>query len=301
MDIKTWLSRQPHAATSVFHMGRYCGKWKASTHATGNPSFHIVLDGQCWLSLEQKDERKQLEAGDIVFFFSNRPFYLLSSATASIDELPQKTMVPISTAHSDDTALLCGFLHPTNYQSELLFALMPECLVIKRDTGSNQRLHKLFDLLKIECWQTETESSLAITRLTDILLIYVVEELLDEHRVDTNLLLASQSEKLSILIIAIINRPSEKWTIEEMADIMHMSRSTFIRKVRDICHYSPNELVIRLRINIAVNLLRRGYIVGDVSQMVGYDSITGFCSAFRKITGDTPTEFLRQSKVPLLQ
>ncbi|WP_336983057.1 MULTISPECIES: AraC family transcriptional regulator [unclassified Cedecea] len=293
MDIKAWLSQQSNAATSVFHMGRYCGPWKASTHATGNSSFHVVLEGECWLALEEGRERTKLHEGDIAFFFTNRPFYLVSSADAPINELPLSTMKPLNQAQPEDTALLCGFIQPVRHESKLLFALMPEFLLIKRDGKISQRLHTLFELLKIECWQAENECELTISRLTDLLLAYVVEEILDEHLVDINILKASQCERLTSLMLKITHHPSEKWSIECMAASMHMSRSTFIRRIQETCSYSPNELVMRLRINIAVNLLRRGISMTEASQQVGYDSLTGFYKAFRKVTMQTPTQLLK--------
>lgn len=57
------------------------------------------------------------------------------------------------------------------------------------------------------------------------------------------------------------------------------------------CGYTPNELVTRLRINIAINLLRRGYKVEEVTSRVGYESLSGFNKAFRKITSSTPADF----------
>lgn len=296
MDIKNWLSQQSHAATSVFHMGRYCGKWKATTHATGNPSFHVILEGHCWLTLESKNERVLLDEGDIVFFFSNRPFYLLSSSSASPDELPVQIMSPISHSQVNDTALLCGFLKPTDYKGQLLFTLMPEYLVIRRGERGNKRLHKLFELLKLECWQAESECDLTITRLTDILLVYIMEEIIDEDLVDINLLQASQDKRMSELIMAIMHAPSETWSTNKMSEFMYMSRSTFIRKVREVCNYSPNELVIRLRVNIATNLFRRGCSVSDASLQVGYGSLSSFFNVFRKITTETPAAFVKKIK-----
>ncbi|HBZ8586308.1 TPA: AraC family transcriptional regulator [Salmonella enterica subsp. enterica] len=297
MDIKAWLSCHSHAATSIFHIWRYCGEWKTSVHITGNASFHAILEGECLLTFENKRERILLSEGDIIFFFSNSPFYLLSSLTTTSDEHRAGETKPVNNTHVTDTTLLRGFLQPTNYQSELLFALMPEYLLIRPESDGNLRLQKFFDLLKIECWQTEAECALTITRLIDLLLVYIVEEILDEHLVDVNLLLASKSEKLSALIMSIIHSPAEKWSVGEMANLMNMSRSTFIRRVQEICNYSPNELTTRLRINIAGNLLRRGCKVCDTSQRVGYDSVTGFYNAFRKVTRMSPSEFIKAIQI----
>lgn len=293
MNIKTWLAQQSRSATSVFHMGRYCQDWKATTHHTGKPSFHLVLEGECWLQIGNNQKTIPLNEGDIVFFFSDMPFYLISSPEKQPDELPRKTMRPLNESTQDDTALLCGFLHPSTYESELLFALMPEYLLITRDMQVNKKLRHLFELVKIECISTEENCELAVTRLTDLLLVYVVEQVMDYHLVDVNLLLAAQSKPLIELFIQIIYSPAEEWSIERMAGIVRMSRSTFIRKVQTVTSYSPNELVSRLRINVAVNLLRRGYSINDVAVQVGYESSSGFYKAFRKVTDITPAEFAK--------
>ncbi|WP_370612380.1 AraC family transcriptional regulator [Citrobacter meridianamericanus] len=293
MDIKTWLAQQSRSATSVFHMGRYCNDWKATTHHTGKHSFHIVLEGECWLQIGNNQKTIPLNEGDIVFFFSDIPFYLVSSSDKRPEELPRKTMRPLNESTEEDTALMCGFLHPITYESELLFALMPEYLLITQDMQVNKKLRHLFELVKIECISTEKNCDLAITRLTDLLLVYVVEQVMDYHLVDVNLLQAAQSRPLTELLIQIIYSPSEEWSIERMAGLVSMSRSTFIRKVQTITSYSPNELVSRLRINVAVNLLRRGHSIDDVAVKVGYGSSSGFYKAFRKVTDITPADFAR--------
>lgn len=89
MYIKEWLANQTHVATSVFHLGRYCDDWKASTYPTGMPSFHLVLEGQCWLRFTDRNTVVNLSEGDIVFFFFNMPFYLVSSPEANAENIPK--------------------------------------------------------------------------------------------------------------------------------------------------------------------------------------------------------------------
>lgn len=75
MNTSGWLLKGGEAKTSVFHLGRYCSEWKASTYSYGEPSFHIVLSGECWLDLLNQQPRIKLEKGDILFFFNNFPFF----------------------------------------------------------------------------------------------------------------------------------------------------------------------------------------------------------------------------------
>lgn len=291
MDIKVWLSQQSHAATSVFNLGRYSEQWTASSYETGNASFHVILEGKCQLSLGGK--QTDLSEGDIIFFFSCIPFSLHSAPVFSPDALPAKAMLPFGKSATDEVALLCGFLHPKNLQSELLFAMMPEYLLIRSEMQSSTKIRPVLELLKMECRNSGTDRELAITRLTDLLLIYVVEQVMAEQLIDINLIQVSQNKDLTALFLEVIRNPREEWSIERMADILDISRSTFIRKIQRASGYNPNELIVRLRVNVAVNLLRRGYSVEDVALTVGYESLAGFYKAFKKVTVATPSEFAR--------
>lgn len=291
MYIKEWLANQTHVATSVFHLGRYCDDWKASTYPTGMPSFHLVLEGQCWLRFTDRNTVVNLSEGDIVFFFFNMPFYLVSSPEANAENIPKKSMYSISEPKDGDTALLCGFLHPKTIQGEILFALLPEFMIIKKDDTSSQKISQLVAILQLECSVSQSGCELALARLTDLLLVYIVEQIVDEHLVDIKLLDISQHAPFSDLLLQIMHNPTLDWSIDMMAGKVNMSRSTFIRKIDDICGYTPNELVTRLRINIAINLLRRGYKVEEVTSRVGYESLSGFNKAFRKITSSKPADF----------
>lgn len=88
MNTAGWLLKGGEAKTSVFHLGRYCREWKASTYSYGEPSFHIVLSGECWLDLFNQKPRIKLEKGDILFFFNNFSFFLASSPDINLDDLP---------------------------------------------------------------------------------------------------------------------------------------------------------------------------------------------------------------------
>lgn len=290
MTVKSWLSQQAHFATSIFHTGRYCEKWKASTYETGNPSFHVILDGHCWLNFTDTQQITRLESGDIVFFFFNIPFYLTSEQSINLDKVFKKEMHPVSDKREGDAALMCGFLHPKGIEAEVLFTLLPEYIIIRNNTKSKGKISQLIEMLKEE---SHSACELALTRITDLLLLYIIEQLIEDFLVDVNLLNVSKNSAFAKLLIEIMHNPGEEWTLDSMAKKTSMSRSTFIRKLDCLCGLSSNEFLTKLRINIAVNLLRRGYTSESVAFKVGYKSITGFYKAFKKTTLKTPTNFWR--------
>jgi len=291
MSVTDWLLSENRAKTSIYHLGKYCGDWKASTYPKGEPSFHFVFGGECWLDIVGHDERVFLEEGDILFFFKNIPFYLTSSPDKQASELPFKTMLPLDAAE-EGTDLLCGFLKPESMGSQLLFALLPDFLLVRKNDDVGSKLHLLFELLKHEC-QPQSESNEAIVNhLAEAILYYVVGQDVLEHEIDVNLLRLAEDKLLADLMVEILEYPARRWSLEDMAARVYMSRSTFIRRVMKLTQYTPNHMLSKLRICKAVNLLRRGYKAEAIYSDVGYESLTGFYRAFKRVTGTAPKNYL---------
>lgn len=289
MTITDWLLEQNRTKTSVYHLGKYCGDWKASTYPKGKPSFHFILGGECWLDVDQTN-RIRLEEGDIVFFFRNIPFYLTSSLDKPVSELPYETMKAI-TAQEEGTSLLCGFLDPQSSGSQVLFALLPDFLLVKKNDDTGTKLHLLFELLKHECQEQEEDNSAIVNHLTEAILYYIVDRDAVDYEIDINLLRVSEDRLLAELLISILECPEKRWSLEDMAASVFMSRSTFIRRVMKLTGYTPNLMLSKLRISKAMCLLRRGYITEEIYSKVGYESMTGFYRAFRRVTGMAPNHY----------
>lgn len=296
MDVKKWLAMQSESATSVFHMGNYCQQWKASTFHIGKPSFHIVLEGHCWLQINEVKKRKRLNAGDMVFFFKNIPFFITSSESVHIDELPTREMLSFNdNPNNDSTSLICGFLSPRVRAVELLFVLMPEFVIINATSPIYHRLSSLLQLLRMECFdEAQSSCELKVCRLTDLLLAYLLEEATIKKAIDINLIKMSENARLLDLILEIHASPQKTWSIESMAEYVHMSRSTLIRKTLELSGYTPNEMLTHLRINVAQKLIQRGRPIERISSDVGYHSSVGFYKAFRRATGFPPGKWSAQ-------
>lgn len=289
MSVTNWLLKDKKIKTSVYHLGRYCGSWKASTYPKGLPSFHFLLGGDCWLDIGGK-ERIFLTSGSIVFFFKNIPFHLISSEKECVDNLEYRQMQEINSS-DEGTALLCGFMRPESTGSKVLFSLLPEFIIVNDDEASSSKLHLLFELLKKECGLKNEQNEEIISHLSEAILYYLISHHIQETDIDLALLNVSEDVLFSELIINILDKPGEKWSLEEMASKVFMSRSTFIRKVMKLTGYTPNFMLSKLRINKAICLLRRGGTIEEIYSEIGYESLTGFHRAFKRITGKTPNEY----------
>ncbi len=50
--IAHWFVGGLELDATVFHVGQYCGPWRASTAGRERASFHLVLRGHSWLHLD---------------------------------------------------------------------------------------------------------------------------------------------------------------------------------------------------------------------------------------------------------
>jgi len=100
--------------------------------------------------------------------------------------------------------------------------------------------------------------------------------------------------RLGRLWRAVQERPGEDWTLEQMARTAGLGAEN----LRLICQKefgrSPAAHLAVLRMQYATSLLRVGHKVDFVARRVGYRNPFAFSTAFRRITGNRPSE-VRQS------
>ena len=92
-------------------------------------------------------------------------------------------------------------------------------------------------------------------------------------------------------IAFIDSRYSYTISIEDVAHLVGVSRSTLFRMFIRYLEISPKEYLERYRIRKASALLRTTDLtVGSIATSVGYDNGLYFSKAFRRMTGQSPTE-----------
>jgi AraC-like DNA-binding protein/quercetin dioxygenase-like cupin family protein len=83
--------------------------------------------------------------------------------------------------------------------------------------------------------------------------------------------------------------------IENLSKVAHMSQSSLFRTFKEIMGRSPIDYLIRLRIDKATQLLRRGGMhIGEISEAVGFNDSNYFTRQFRRVTGRSPREMARR-------
>ncbi|WP_424630631.1 helix-turn-helix domain-containing protein [Bradyrhizobium sp. SYSU BS000235] len=141
----------------------------------------------------------------------------------------------------------------------------------------------------------ETLDTLFRQQLTDLL----ATRLLSAHTG----LLPSYQPAHGGLSPSVLRRAIERLRSDSDADVSlatlasdsGLSRFHFCRAFKDSTGLSPHNWLRRYRLEQAMNMLRdQKNSVADVAAALGYASQTAFAAAFRKLTGETPSDWRRR-------
>ena len=160
----------------------------------------------------------------------------------------------------------------------------PERLVMEKiDFGD--RLHRsLCDVY--DSYGSEFYNTVAMTGH-----LYGLLALLAEKAETVDPVRDRDAEIIRRAIAFIDSRYSYTISIEDVAHFVGVSRSTLFRMFIRYLEISPKEYLERYRIRKASALLRTTDLtVGSIAASVGYDNGLYFSKAFRKMTGQSPTE-----------
>ena len=104
---------------------------------------------------------------------------------------------------------------------------------------------------------------------------------------------ADEEKFLSSVIMNIeSNFHDNGYSVETLASDMCMSRSNLHLKLKTITGLSPVELILKIRIEKACELIREGgSSLSDIAERTGFSSSSYFSTCFKKMTGKSPSDY----------
>ena len=290
-----WLLEGLELDASLFHVGRYCGGWHASTQGMGRASFHLVVQGHCWLHIDGQPEALRLESGDAVFLLRDLG-YRLSSDQDAADACaqPRRTMQRLDLEAGDGVGLVCGFFHFQTGLSSLIVEGLPGWILLRAEDPAGSAARALFELILEECRRAPQPSATLLERLTHLLFLYVLRQQVHGEQSLGGLVALARQPAFAGLLEQMIEAPGQPWTLESMAACAGLSRSAFFKRFNELAGQSPGQVLLALRMRHACRLLTAGNTVEQVGAQVGYQSVAAFTRAFAKAVGVQPGAYRRQ-------
>src|SRR3546814_526794 len=192
---------------------RYCGTWFDEDPATRFGQFHLVTEGDCWVSGSALNEPEHLLRGDLIVF----PSGIRHSLSAMAD--------PQAQAPSEDTStsMLCGELEFVMGSHNPIFHALPTWFIV-RAADSSDAFRQLAEMLVATSTDRRWGRQMVQNKLADSLFTLAVCEYVRSAEQPRGLLAALTDTRLAKALSAVHERPGEEWTIQSKAQTAGMSR-----------------------------------------------------------------------------
>lgn len=291
---------KPQAVVAKIMHG--AGRWGVRYSEFGHPSFALVLRGPCWLAAHGLPATV-LEVGDFVFFPATPAFTL-----ASDPKVKPKVLEPVPSGnqvdevfHGDNTvvpstSLLGGYFTFDSVNAAMLLKLLPKMLHIRAGDPAITSVAPVIELIKREALEKRAGQSLVLSRLIEVLLVEALRSAPAELTA-TGLLAGLRDPQLTVALHAIHTQTAHPWTLVTLARQAGMSRSSFAERFTRVIGSTPLNYLLQWRLAVAKDMLRNGQMtVAETALTVGYESASGFSTAFSRETGQSPREFTETQK-----
>jgi AraC-like DNA-binding protein len=262
-------------------------------------SYHAIMEGSCWCSLEGEEPIK-LSAGDIVVLPHGDTHVLATEVgmrqapNMAMYRMPDDGRLPVKIAVGTEDGppvhFVCGFLGCDSRPYNPLLTALPR--VIRINDHASGALGAYFRAALAES-KGRMGGECMLGRISELMFVDVVRrylEALPENR--TNWLSGLRDPYVGRALTALHENPARNWTLEELAHAAALSRSAFAERFAEFVGQPPMQYLTNWRMQLATNHLRNGTeSIAAVANRVGYDSEAAFSRAFKKSVGAPPSEW----------
>jgi len=263
---------------------------------------YAVTSGACWLAVEGDGEPAFLQQGDCFLLPHGRPFRIASDLALQPDDWQRHflgagegTLVKLN--DSRGVTVLGGHFQLAGPQAKMLLGILPPVVRLQSETD-RETLRWAFDRMRQELTDLKPGSILIAQQVACMIFVQALRLYLNETK-GVGWLFALSDKNVGAAIAAMHREPARHWTVAELALEVGMSRSGFAARFGELVGEGPIEYLTRWRMLLAERSLSRGEPVGAVARSLGYESESGFSTAYKRVMGSTPRHHARMPAVAI--
>lgn len=237
-------------------------------------AFWIILSGS--LTIEYKQEKYTLSAGDVFFFYPQVLYYATSPDDCSF------FFVHFDAILGNNYQALHFYPFDGYYPNDRI----KESLISLTDSVNSLHKKEIFAELRIH-------GSL-------LLFLSEVMKMKYQEGAESPLFPASSAlARLQPVLIYINHHLAEPIYIQKLADSINLSEKYFITFFKKTMGMTPIRYITQIKMKKALEYLHeQNYSVKEVAVLVGYTDIYTFSKAFKKMYGISPSNFSCSSSHP---
>ncbi|SDG64461.1 MULTISPECIES: AraC family transcriptional regulator [unclassified Duganella] len=279
------------------------GDWALQFHRPEGIKCYAVVHGECWLSVEDVDEPVRLKTGDCFLLPRGRAFRLASDLSLppvnALELLHKRRVGGIGIINDGGGCMIVGghFVFNGKHTSILLEALPPIAHVHK--DSDREALRWSLQRLATELREQRPGHVLIAQHMAHMMLVQALRLVLAEEEGNgVGWLYALADPQIGSAIGALHAEPAQRWTLETLAQHVGMSRSTLALKFKQTVGSSPMDYLTRWRMLLAGDrLVHSSQPVSVISQQLGYESDSAFSTAFKRVMGCSPRQYVRDQSL----
>ncbi|HYX83562.1 MAG TPA: AraC family transcriptional regulator [Gaiellales bacterium] len=285
--------------SAVFCRSEMGAPWGFAVAAHGNPSFHVVTRGRCWLEVAGEGQQRPLRAGDLVILPAGPKHWMRDepgSPTPWLDDiLATAPMAPDRRLRyggdGPRTDLVCGgFVLEGADLGPVVAALPPVIHVAGADGRPVPWLAASLELVAAVAGSDTPGAEAVLRRLADTMLVQALRVAVAElAAADQARATALRDPRIAAAVRLVHHHPERPWTVAALAAEVAYSRSAFTARFREATGESPMSYLTRIRLaNAAALLVGTDATIGVVSRRCGYRNEFAFSRAFKRSFGVSP-------------
>lgn len=278
------------------------GQWAVRFEPPSGVKFNTVRRGHCWLEVEGCGGPIALAPGDCYLLTRPRPFTLRSDPAGpevdahSIFARAKQGMAHVGTG--DDVLLIGGRFTFDEPGSDLLLAGLPPVVHVPAGTPQAETLEWALTLIEQELTLRPAASTLVAEHLAIVMLVHVLRlHLAREPQTSFGWLAGLGEPAVRTALTSLHADPAHPWTVAELARAGAVSRSTLAARFKETVGLGPLEYLTRWRIQLAAQKLRKSdETLSAIARFTGYGSESAMSTAFKRVTGMSPSVYRRSHR-----
>ena len=266
-----------------------------------NPSSVVVfgqlIEGRC--RVERSDGLNfEAEAGDFMLMPLPPPWSMSGGRGAAPIDFKQviddPDLLRAQGTPRTVTRIMAGNFECDAGHEDLIARLIPLVVHVRGHEVSAGRLGELLRLVGDEAVAERPGRALILGRLLETLLVEALRSGAAPLAEDGQGLMRGLAEpKIGRALTLLHQDASKPWTVADLARDVGMSRSALAGRFTRTVGLPPMDYLAQWRMTLARNaLLSSGLSMNDIAERAGFQSVSAFSTAFRRMHGVSPTAYV---------
>ena len=319
MDLVSDVLRVAHLTGGVFLHADFSAPWCVAGRlspehcapALGPAShliiYHYVIEGSFRIRVEGEDGKELVVAAGEIVLLPRNDLHLIGSDLSVPPVVGSDIIHPpkdggLSSIHhggaGERTRMICGFLGCNNANGNPVLTTLPPLFKLNVEQGgAAEWIRSTFQYAAEEVSAGRVGSEAVLAKLSELLFVEAVRRYAETLPDGQTGWFAGLREPFVARALALLHRDiTRRWTVDDLGREVGLSRSALADRFIRLIGVPPMHYLASWRMEVAAEKLRNtNASLGQVTEIVGYDSEAAFSRAFKKTFGTAPATWRRSN------